>query len=145
MIRHRIVFHGLCFQIFCCKVGDCTCAPIVLAPNFVIGPWHQSHPNFDILSARFMADAAMANFHAIRNVYSNESFVDGEDVINLETGARPPMERTCGFYFEQSLVAHTKKHVVDKYQVEHLVLCRSWARASNCTTFNELRNQIMEF
>jgi hypothetical protein len=116
-----------------------------MAPDSMTSPWRHFHPNFDFFTAGFMADAAMASFHAIRNVYGSEPLVDGKNVIDPEIGVRPPVEKTCGFHFEQSLVAHTKKHVVDKYQEEHLVLCRAWAKASNHAAFNELQNQIMEF
>jgi hypothetical protein len=47
-----------------------------------------------------MADVAIENVHAIRNIYGSEPLVDGEDVINPETRTRPPVERTCGFHFE---------------------------------------------
>jgi hypothetical protein len=102
-------------RFFCCEVSDCTCTLIVLTLDFVIAPCRHSHQNFDFLTVGFMADAVMANFHAIQNVYGSEPLVNGEDVIDPETRARPSMERTCGFHFEQSLVAHTKMHVVDKY------------------------------
>jgi hypothetical protein len=100
MTCRRIAIHGLCFQIFYCKVSDRTCTVIVLILDSMIAPCRHSHQNFVFLTVGFMADTAMANFHAIRNVYGNEPLVDGEDVINLETRARPPVERTCGFHFE---------------------------------------------
>lgn len=108
MTCRRIAIHGLCFQIFCCKVSDRTVTVIVLTLDSVIAPCCHSHQNFNFLIARFMADTAMANFHAIHNLYGNEPLVDGEDVINPETGTRPLVERICGFHFEQSLVAHIK-------------------------------------
>jgi hypothetical protein len=73
---------------------------MVLIPDSPMYHSHHSHQIFDFLTTRFMANAAMANFHAIWNVYGSEPLLDEEDVIDPRIRARPPMERTCGFHFE---------------------------------------------
>jgi hypothetical protein len=41
-----------------------------------------------------MADAAMANFHAISNIYGSKPLLHGNDVIDPGSGARPSIKRT---------------------------------------------------
>jgi hypothetical protein len=71
-----------------------------------------------------MADAAMANFNAIRAVHGSQPLLDGDGIVD-ESGDRPSVERTCYFYFEQSLVSHTRLHILLEYQADYLRLYRS--------------------
>jgi hypothetical protein len=83
-----------------------------------------------------MANAAMANFNAIRVVYGSQSLLDGDGLVD-ESGNSPSVERTCYFHFEQSLVSHMRLHILPEYQADHLRLCRSWVKACTRVLFNE--------
>jgi hypothetical protein len=41
------------------------------------------------------------------------------------------------FHFKQSLVSHTRLHILPEYQADHLRLCRSWMKAHTRALFNE--------
>jgi hypothetical protein len=71
-----------------------------------------------------MVNAAMANFNTIRVVYGSQPLLNGDGVVD-ESGDRPNVERTCYFQFEQSLVNHTRLHILPEYQVDDLRLCKS--------------------
>lgn len=68
----------------------------------------------------FMADEAIANWNAIRQVYGQ-----GQSIPMLG------QERSCLFHFKDSLHKHTKKCIVKDKRQQHIELCESWRNATN--------------
>jgi hypothetical protein len=81
-------------------------------------------------------DAAMANFNAIRAVYWSQPLLDRDGVVD-ESGDRPSVEWTYYFHFKQSLVSHTRLHILLEYQADHLRLYTSWVKARTRALFNK--------
>jgi hypothetical protein len=48
----------------------------------------------------------------------------------------------CYFHFKQSLVSHTRLHILPEYQADHLRLYRSWVKARTRALFNKRLENI---
>ena len=67
---------------------------------------------------KFMADNAMANWHAVRRFYGNDPSKPLEG-----------RERSCGFHWKQSLIDQTKKHIAPEFRDCHIRMCTTWFEA----------------
>jgi predicted 2-oxoglutarate/Fe(II)-dependent dioxygenase YbiX len=71
----------------------------------------------------FMADSAQAKWNAVRVIYGT-----GDATIPMKD-----QERTCLFYWAQSLEKHTKADILADLQHQHQQLCRQYKNATSAS------------
>jgi hypothetical protein len=71
----------------------------------------------------FMADSAQANWNAVRVIYGS-----GDATIPMKD-----QERTCLFYWAQSLEKYTKAYIRADLQHQHQQLCRQYKNAASAS------------
>ena len=85
--------------------------------NAVMSQHGVLNPNFK----GFMADSAMANWNAVRIVYSSGS---AHEVMEN-------CERTCYLHWSNSLHKHTQKHIKQSLQQQHIALCKQYKESKS--------------
>ena len=78
----------------------------------------------------FMADSAQENWNAVRVIYGS-----GDAKVPMKD-----QERTCLFYWAQSLEKHTKADIRANLQHQHKQLCRQY---KNATSTSELDTRYL--